>query len=587
MKNTTAKRYITLYNILSTVFTVSLLIPIFLIQDLLLVTVYLVCFPACMRIAISFTVRITIMRPLLKELDAEKYTAVISAYPFRFHYSYKLISYIVTGDYQSAYNIISSVLLEHKNIQQRIYGYLLLCRICFERRDYEELKNYLDEIDTYFKNDPQLKLSKQNKESYAFYRAFSDADYVSACTLLEKIIAKESKKKNGAYFSLMPLYQLAVIKRMNGNVEEAVSLFKTIQEKAPKLAISTLAQKQLEYISGALEEKKPENLEITEIEPVKSDRKKEVILIIAVCVSYFLIIMGKSLMQFDTPKQENKDQNYIAQIENTLEDDYDEHKILGYFNIYTDYADHTYTMIVDSLFLVETNGRLDLHTLYQLNGEYQNNLNVKAIQVDQLYAYRIASTTQTVTFVLTEKERNIPKNTLYYYEIDGYYFCVISICDKGSTMNFNFESLQDTDLLAGSSYFMDFGEMHSQEDAAIAEGKLLAAFGKPAHIGENYENSFNYVIQATANDGKAVILSVYGMGVIHIGAAQQDDFAADAAAALIEYVNTFAPADYERTVYYLDFNLQIDIQVKNGNVTLKQSGISEEKAAELFGKWYQ
>lgn len=121
--------------------------------------------------------------------------------------------------------------------------------------------------------------------------------------------------------------------------------------------------------------------------------------------------------------------NYIAQIEATIEDDYDKHQILGYFNIYTDYADETYMMNVDSLFLVEADGRLDLHTLYQLNGEYQNHLNVKDIQIDKLYEYEIYFVPRKVEFVLTEKERDIPKNALYYYEIDGYYFCVISISD--------------------------------------------------------------------------------------------------------------------------------------------------------------
>ena len=81
-------------------------------------------------------------------------------------------------------------------------------------------------------------------------------------------------------------------------------------------------------------------------------------------------------------------------------------------------------------------------------------------------------------------------------------------------MKYTFESLQDENLMGGSSYFMDFGEMESQEDAAIAEGKLLSAFGQPEYTSENYENSFSYFIRATANDGRSVMLEVYGMGEI-------------------------------------------------------------------------
>ena len=158
---------------------------------------------------------------------------------------------------------------------------------------------------------------------------------------------------------------------------------------------------------------------------------------------------------------------------------------------------------------------------------------------------------------------------------------------EGDAMKFTFESLQDKSLVVGSVYFMDFGEMESQEDAAIAEGKLLSAFGQPEYTSENYENSFNYIIRATADNGESVILTVYGMGVVHIGAEQQNDFAQKAASALIEYVNAFEPSDYSRTVYYLDFALQIDIQVKNGEVTIEQSQMSEEKISEIISKLYK
>ncbi len=154
-------------------------------------------------------------------------------------------------------------------------------------------------------------------------------------------------------------------------------------------------------------------------------------------------------------------------------------------------------------------------------------------------------------------------------------------------MSFEFEALQNSDLIVGSSYLMDFGEMNSQEDAAMAEGKLLSAFGNPEFTSENYENSFNYIIRATADNGESVMLTVYGMGVIHIGSDQKDDFAKKAASALIEYVNAFSPTDYNRTVYYLDFMMQLDIQVKDGKATIGQSQISEEKAEELFSKWYK
>ena len=425
MKNNASKKAIVLYCILSLSLTLPLLIPLWFIGEPIWAISYLVCFFIYVRIAATLAARVTIMPSLWKELDAEKYAAIISTKPFRVHYSGKLNLYFAIGDYQSAYNVISSILLQHKNVHQRIYGHLLLCRVCFERGDCEGLKDHLAQIDNYFKYNPNLKLSNQNNKSYEFYRAFSDADYVSACDLLEKDIVKYSNKKSGAYFTLMRQYQLAVTKRMKGDIDGSALLLESITKKAPKLAFSTLAQKQLDIISGSPEEV-PERLAITENSPVQLRSKTKIILLI---VGILLIFAGKALTLSDNPKQENKDLDYIATLEGSIEDDYEKYQILGYFNIYSDYADETYSMRIDSLFLVESNGGLDLHTPYILNGEYMNLLAVKDIQVDTLYEYKASFAPHKVEFVLTEKKRDIPENTLYYYEIDGYYFCVISISD--------------------------------------------------------------------------------------------------------------------------------------------------------------
>ena len=429
MKNNSAKKAIALYYILSFFLLVLALIPFGFIDETVWILCYFVCSYICMHLAVEFVARVTIMPSLWKELDAEKYAAIINAKPSAPHYSHKLNLFFAVGDYQAAHNIISSILIHHKNVQQRIFGHLLLCRVCFERGDYEGVKENIDRIDSYLKSNPNLKIKKQNKKSYEFCRKFSDSDYVSVCDLLEKSIAKNSKKKNGAYFSLICQYKLAVTKRMMGDIDEAIVLFENIKEKAPKLVFSTLAQKQLDIISGACTEELPEKLEITENYRVKSTNKWSIVGWIIFCVGCLLMIASALLPQSDKPKQENKDLDYIAKIESSIENNYAEYQILGYFNIYTDYADETYMMTVDSLFLVDANGKLDLHTLYQIFGEYQNNLNVKDIQVDKLYEYEIFYMPKKVEFVLTEKKRNIPENTLYYYEIDGYYFCVISISD--------------------------------------------------------------------------------------------------------------------------------------------------------------
>ena len=264
MKNNTAKRAVVLYYLLSSSLTFPLLIPFWFIDTPIWIIIYLVSLLIYARIAINFAVQVTVMSSLWKELNPEKYAAIINAKPFSAHYSFKLNLYFAVGNYQAAYNIISSILIQHKNVQQRIFGHLLLCRICLERGDYEGLKDQFNQIDNYFKYNSNLKLTKQNKDAYEFYCAFLSADYVSVCALLERDIEKCSKKKRGAYLLLMRQYQLAVVKRMKGDIDEAIVLLESVKEKAPKLILSTLAQKQLDYISGALEETSPERLVVTD-----------------------------------------------------------------------------------------------------------------------------------------------------------------------------------------------------------------------------------------------------------------------------------------------------------------------------------
>lgn len=159
---------------------------------------------------------------------------------------------------------------------------------------------------------------------------------------------------------------------------------------------------------------------------------------------------------------------------------------------------------------------------------------------------------------------------------------------KENSMDFKFESLHEDGVLGFSSYFMDFGnqEVMTTEETAILEGKLRAVFGEPWYQSENFENSISYIIKATNTDGKSVIFEVYNVGMFHVGASEQDSFTKTAAEALFAYVNAAEPCDYERTIYYLDFNLQVDISVKNGVATVEESEISDEKADALSDEWW-
>ena len=160
-----------------------------------------------------------------------------------------------------------------------------------------------------------------------------------------------------------------------------------------------------------------------------------------------------------------------------------------------------------------------------------------------------------------------------------------SISLEEPKMKFTFEIIPD-EFANMTSWQMDYPGSDSMEATALIEGQLLTVFGQPSWVSENMENSFQYVFKATAEDGQEVIFTVYNVGVIHIGAKEKTALLEEAVNALAWEVSQAKPTDYARTVYYLDTFDRIDIEVKDGKVTIKSSEISEEKADELFDKWY-
>lgn len=426
MKNNSGKKAVALYVILSIAFAITALMPLWVIRRPIWILVYCLFFYIYIHIAVSFATRIAIWPSLVKELDAEKYSAIVNTRLFRARNSNKLALYLATGDHQGAYNIISSLSLKHKSYKQRVYGHFWLCRICFERGDYAGLKESVDQIENYRKYNPSIKLSKYDQAVYEFYRAFSNADYLSACEILEKSIEKYSQKKMYNYTTLFRRYQLAVTKKISGDTNEAITLFEKIRDRAPKLFLSTLAQRQLEYISGTLEETVPEPLEVTENISGKPSKKLRIFRIFVYLFCLALLIISEILLHLDKPKFEQEVPEVTATIENTLYDDYDNYRILGYFAVYSKYGD---TEPIDYVFLVESDGKIDLHTLYESDEELESSLSVKDIQVNKSYVYENMFS-KKIEFVLTKKKYKVPNNAKYYYEIDGYYFWLISVSDS-------------------------------------------------------------------------------------------------------------------------------------------------------------
>lgn len=110
------------------------------------------------------------------------------------------------------------------------------------------------------------------------------------------------------------------------------------------------------------------------------------------------------------------------------------------------------------------------------------------------------------------------------------------------------------------------------EDYALFYGKIQAVFGEPNSQSEDWENMYNYNIEATASDGKKLYFMVYhgagGPSVSLPTKLESPEEAAYRSASddLTHIIDDAAPADYVWEGVYEDIPVDIKYTVKNGEV---------------------
>lgn len=113
------------------------------------------------------------------------------------------------------------------------------------------------------------------------------------------------------------------------------------------------------------------------------------------------------------------------------------------------------------------------------------------------------------------------------------------------------------------------------EDFALFYGKIQAIFGEPNSQSVNWENMYNYNIEATALDGKALYFMIYhGAGGPSVAlptkleSSEKADYQSSSHD-LIHIIDDAAPADYVWEGVYEDIPVDIKYIVKNGEVRVE------------------
>lgn len=161
---------------------------------------------------------------------------------------------------------------------------------------------------------------------------------------------------------------------------------------------------------------------------------------------------------------------------------------------------------------------------------------------------------------------------------------------SGGAGGYVFESVPSDDRLYGTSkvanIWSDLGDGYGEE-CALIYGRLLTRFGDPLYTSMDLEMQYEYAIEATGPDGEVYFFSVYsGSTGPAIGGKNSQQGIDDAAAALVDEINSVTPADYDYEGYYMDGPSKVTMGVKDGEPYYNEVEVSMDEMEGIYDSIY-
>ncbi len=139
----------------------------------------------------------------------------------------------------------------------------------------------------------------------------------------------------------------------------------------------------------------------------------------------------------------------------------------------------------------------------------------------------------------------------------------------------------------GSQICRMCGAVDYEYDMGKVYGQLITLFGEPKYLTKDMENLYEYDIVATDEEGNEVFLYAYnGPTGPAIGGDTDDEAAVAAAEDLANFIKSASPSDYELEAYYLDGPSKVNMEVKDGKVSVIEVRLSEEEFQEAVNEVY-
>lgn len=329
---------------------------------------------------------------LFRDLNAQQFNQTITSNKhFLPPLSYRLNAAFFTGDYQTVVNIAFYQIQKRRcSVNIKVFYLSLLARAYFELRDFDKLNLILNKYDELKALYPSKKLFNTANSIWSYYRYFLDGNFEACKTVCrERLLELNSKSWDAKIKKLNDDFAYAVACYDNGDTKEAIKCFESIITYAPHMNSSELSKKYVEAIQTDSEISLFS--EIIPNDSVKGEdgkiHEKKWKLLILRNIGWALIIVS-AVTYFFPGDSKDPNAEYAKQLNNIVDEHYDDFQLLGYCNVECD------NEVVDVIALIEYENKIDVLS-YVAYEDGTKAVEKRIVDIKPDITYSFESTTET------------------------------------------------------------------------------------------------------------------------------------------------------------------------------------------------
>ncbi len=348
------------------------------------------------------------------ELNPQKFKDVIEGAKFFVpSIGYQVFAAYYSGDYQTTINICTKKLLNEKKCKNKCFYLVILARVYFLLGDNEKLKMICKQFQNYIMYQKRVDQIRKQYVVMQYFEKYLEGDYLS-CQDYYSMYKDNTKAVRSELRQIQWKFYYAVACYYADDKETAQQIFGEVISEAPKVNYANISQKYLNIIeknqqeSFAKIEMLPDENYIVPTDKIFSKWRVGVVfsyILIGVCIIISVFINGSSL---------HKPSIVEGKLNSALDKEYEEYKLLDYFNINKDDS------IIAAMCVAEIpEERLDVCSVGVNDDDENFELSnvIKDVQIGKYYYIKDITDMYYIGFSIVDEKKDIPPNSYKIVEI--------------------------------------------------------------------------------------------------------------------------------------------------------------------------